>query len=144
MKNFGSIRKLIYQLKREWPTQIRIKRETVETDPESGEKTPTILLDVTIRKAILLPSRMITDFVYDLSFVAANKNFSYGGFFDKDSRVVVIDAEDIRDYTINLHDQILIGNRRNVCENAGYIEGPNGRPIAYILAIKDIKGIPDV
>lgn len=49
---------------------------------------------------IVLPSVQSTKFVYDLSFIASNKNFTMGGFFDTSKRKLILDAKDatIEDY----------------------------------------------
>ena len=45
-----------------------------------------------ILRAAVLPADMIRDFVYDLSFIAANKNFTYGGTFNRGERLFLLDT----------------------------------------------------
>jgi hypothetical protein len=45
----------------------------------------------TIRKAICLPA----DLSRELAHVAANKNFAYGGLYDKTSKIFVVDKKDL-------------------------------------------------
>ena len=85
---------ILYRLKREFglPARLRVVAETYNL--ETGEVNPTNV-DYSIRRAIILPRQSIRDFVYDLSFIAANKNFTYGGLFDVDRRIIIIDAKDL-------------------------------------------------
>lgn len=143
MSNASTIRDIIYNHKRSWPTQIRILRESIVTDLTTGDKVVTVESDITIRRAVVLPNRKIKDFVYDLSFVAANKNFSYGGFFDKGVRNILIDAKDLRGLTVALNDAVIVGTRKCKCENVMYYE-VNGRILAYLISVKDIGATADV
>lgn len=43
-----------------------------------------------IKKVLILPGPSKRDFVYDLSYIAANKNFTYGGFFTAGQKVIVV------------------------------------------------------
>lgn len=87
-------RQTVYALKRDYGARLELYTLTGSTvDLETGSKTVAKLTYV-INQAILLPKRIVRDFAYDLSFVAANKNFTYGGLFDKGSRTVIIDSKD--------------------------------------------------
>ena len=72
--------------------------------------------DAAIRRAVVLPATRIKDFVYDLTYVAANKNFTYGGFFNKQTRFIVIRRHLLRDagktWDINTDCKIVINNRQ--------------------------------
>ena len=48
-----------------------------------------------IRRAIVLPSTLDRSFVYDLAFIASNKNFTGGGYFDRNKRTIIIDSKDL-------------------------------------------------
>jgi hypothetical protein len=90
-----------------------------------------------------LPRKLRTDFAYDLSFIAANKNFTYGGFFGKTSRLVLIDALDLGAYVIAKQDYITINSKRYVIDDLDeYEEGED--VIAYMLMITHVEADPDV
>lgn len=99
---------ILYRLKRNYPAKITI-RKTLATykDLETGEVTrPNRSFD--IRRAIALPERRIPDFIYDLSYIAANKNFAYGGQFSSSTRLVIIDAKDVpRDFNLSIGDEVI-------------------------------------
>ena len=85
---------ILYRLKRNYglPAILRVVNDSYNL--ETGVITPANT-DYTISRAILAPRRSVRDFVYDLSFIAANKNFTYGGLFDADERAIIIDAKDL-------------------------------------------------
>jgi hypothetical protein len=65
--------------------------------------------------------------VYDLTYIAANKNFTYGGIFDTGKRRLILDSKDIGSYEPRIGDYFTYTNKRwNVTEvhafeyNTGY------------------------
>lgn len=88
-------RNIIYRLKRQRGQTISIRQITgVVNNYETGtvSKTQTI---TTVRRAIVLPLQDDRIFNYGLTYVAANKNFSYGGYYDSQDRTLIIDRKDI-------------------------------------------------
>lgn len=136
------IKVILYKLKHLYGQEITIYRRTTNTyDVKTGKST----IDYTqykIKKAIVLESKMVRDFVYDLSFVAANKNFTYGGFFDITSRLVIIDYKDLSrllsTYVPDLNDHVIFNNRRY--EIAEVYESENFKGLVF--KIKELKGSP--
>lgn len=98
---------VLYRLKREFglPAQLRVVNDSYNI--ETGDVTPANT-DYSIRRVIMLPRRSVRDFVYDLSFIAANKNFTYGGLFDVDRRIIIIDAKDLPSGVRPTQDMIII------------------------------------
>ena len=143
MTNHREIKRIIYKLKRQWGKTSILSRETNVFDVDTGVETPTITATVTVKRAVLLPRKMITDFAYDLSFIAANKNFTYGGFFGKTTRTMLIDAKDLGTYVIAKQDYVVINSRRYVVEELDkYDEGAD--VIAYLLRITQLEADTDV
>jgi hypothetical protein len=143
MTRHREIKKIIYKLKRQWGTPARIYRESVAVDVDTGVETPTTAAVKTINRAILLPRKIRTEFSYDLSYIAANKNFTYGGFYATTDRLVLIDAVDLGDYVIAKQDYIDINNKRHVIADLDdYDEGPD--VIAYMLKVSSVKADLDV
>lgn len=110
-------RSALYQLKRDYGTELTyyaVSSENVvdfETGQQTRGRTPYF-----IRRACVLSADLTKKFEYDLAFVAANKNFVYGGIFDRDSRIVIIDAADLPEgFTVNTEDYVgCYGKRWNV------------------------------
>lgn len=90
MRNF---RTLFYQLKKDWGTKIRyVQLFSAETDDDSGV-TREVRTAYEL-PAVRLPQRMLRQFVQDIGYLAANKNFTYGGFNDYDQVAFLIQAKD--------------------------------------------------
>ncbi len=122
------IRRAFYRLKRDYGFPIRLYKITnVTLDLEAGTKTRRVKYK-SIPRAVFVTARLYRSFVYDLSFIAVNKNFVSGGFFDAEDRVILIDWQDTRDFEIEVDDYIvyddkhyLITERRIFENNAGYL-----------------------
>ena len=85
----------IYQLKRLWGTVVDYFVPTANAhDILTGDITRTYD-KTTIRKAIVCPKVLDRSFVYDLAFIASAKNFTGGGYFDRHTRNVILDASDL-------------------------------------------------
>ena len=139
------IRKALYRLKRDYGFPIRLYKITnVTLDLEAGTKTRRVRYK-SIPRAVFVTARLFRSFVYDLSFIAVNKNFVSGGFFDPEDRVILIDWQDTRDFEIEVDDYIvyddkhyLITGRRIFENNAGYlvkVRGVTGSELGDIGAL---------
>lgn len=129
---------LIYKLKREFGVPLSLRQPVVNVnDVTTGEITRRYNI-YKFRRAIVLPGNIARSFVYDLTYVAANKNFAYGGYFDKDTSLVIIDAKDIKGMQIGTDWKVVIG--QNVSEIVHLDNGTTG-PIS--MAIKQIVGSVD-
>lgn len=92
------ISRIVYQLKRLWGTKIlwRKYQDPAGTDYDYTLGTIQQSFDeYIIKKAIVLPVRRDTKFEYDLAFIASNRNFTYGGYYDRNRRNFIIDAKDL-------------------------------------------------
>lgn len=149
------IRKIIYALKREWGTPVDIRRETVSTNIDTGVTTVTPVLQCSIRRGIILPRAIQTDFVYDLSFIAANKNFTYGGHFEVNNQDLLLDARDARDaigapFEIHQDDFVYIAERRYTIQSIakydknGIVSVDPPTVLAYVIRMKDLEAQPNV
>jgi len=88
-------RKLIYQLKRREGFAIRvIKAGDTVIDDCTGVITRNYQIS-NVRYAMILDKDTIRSFVYDLAFIASNRNFTSGGYFDKNTTVFYIDRRDL-------------------------------------------------
>lgn len=129
MNTIRQIKMILYRLKRDFGQPVNIIRMvSMAQDVQTGIITPVQRL-VRVKRAVIIDAKLGRDFVYDLSFIAANKNFTYGGLFDTSTRAMVIDGFDLpRDFVPNLDDRCIHFNERyqfkNVAStvyNLGYI-----------------------
>jgi len=87
----------IYRLKRNYGLSCRIYRPEPDSyayDLETGRQQ-RVWDHIDVKRGIRLPAVIATKFVYDLSFIAANKNFTYGGFFNADTVLFIFDRKDL-------------------------------------------------
>ena len=144
MKMYGKhqARKIMYSLKKHWSYPLDWYRliSTI-TDRRTGKKV-TDWVKARVRKAILLPKVDTREFKYSLSYLAANKNFVYGGYFDKSKRYVLIEARDLPDtWTIDtdqveFNDKIIINNDRYELSKA---ENYDESGAVYIITLTHVK-----
>lgn len=100
--NFRNVRRTVYALKRLYPQILDLYKTTGDnTDPGTGLYTST-MSKLTL-KVVLLPNKKLRAFSYDLAFIAANKNFTYGGFYDTNARDVIIDRRDLGNFPVDLN-----------------------------------------
>lgn len=112
MYNLIFIRRSLYRLKLRYgqPMSITVKLSQA-TDVETGDQTNSSTT-FSIHRAIVLPNVFKRDFDYDLSYLAANKNFTYGGFFDAGTRTLLVDRNDLPStYVPNLNHTITFDSR---------------------------------
>lgn len=136
---------VIYRLKRQYGRlmYIRYRQAADQYNLETGDITRD-LTSIKIRKGVLLPQRVTREFVYDLSFIAANKNFTYGGFFQQGDRVVLIDAKDLpRDFEINGEMYVTIEDRRYEIQEHRRVPEDLPRGYAWLLRVKQITASDD-
>lgn len=91
MVNF---RNLFYQLKKDYGTEISwVNILSAEADDRTGETD--IRREYLSFNAVLLPGKMVRQFVQDIGYLAANKNFTYGGLNDLEIVGFVIDTAEV-------------------------------------------------
>lgn len=102
---------IIYALKREFGFKATLYLDTFTLDIDTGVKVRSTEIKE-IKRAIILPSDWKRKFSYDLSFIAANKNFTYGGFYDVNTRIFIIDVRDIPNYVITLDHKLVVSSSK--------------------------------
>jgi hypothetical protein len=107
------IRQALYALKRGFGSTVKLyKLIDTGTDYETGAKTIDSSV-LTIHRCIVLPARIQREVVNTISIISANKSFVYGGSYDADTRLFVIDARDLpKGYNIQLDDWLEYDNHR--------------------------------
>ena len=132
--------RVLYQLKKVYGVPLSL-HETISqtTDYLAGTSVPVERV-CQISRAIVLPRKAERDFVYDLTYIAQAKNFTYGGFFDQNDRGIILHTKDIpKDWTFKVGMWITLNNKKyNIVKFDDY--DPFGR--AVILAVKHVEGQP--
>jgi hypothetical protein len=133
----------VYHLKRSYGQPVALYiRGVVSQDPSTGEVTyPERKWK--IKKAPVLTAELMRKFQYDLSFIAANKNFTYGGMFDKSQRGIIVDTRDLpSDYVQSLDDAFVIDHRRYAIKSIDEFE--QARSLIYLVEELKNKRINEI
>jgi len=132
------IKVIIYRLKRNFGVSIQLVRLlTMTNNIRTGDMSQT-KLTIDIARAVMSATRQLRDFVYDLAFIAANKNFTQGGYFDASDWTTIIDAKDLpKDFIPTLDDYILYdGKKYNFKE-----VHPVAKKYAWLIILKQVEAI---
>lgn len=110
-------------------------RESSVVDRPTGLKT-TVLASYLVRRAIVLQESVDRQFVYNLTWIASNKNFTYGALFDARNRSILLRAKDIpADLEIKVGFYVVVATKRYEIESIDlYHEW-------YNLKCKQVTGI---
>ncbi len=131
---------IIYRLKRNYGLRVVIRKRISSAPNLETGKLNTSTQDIIVRRAPVLEGRILQSFFYDLSFIAANKNFTYGGFIDNNTRAIIFDAKDLpKDFEENTEDQIIFDNR--VYEIKEILPAELNK--AYVYLVRSVKRTPD-
>jgi hypothetical protein len=131
---FRFVRKLIYDLKKRMGVPIGVYRFSSSVNFDTGAKTVTVT-KYAINNALVMTTKQFRDFAYDLSFIAANKNFTYGGQFDTNTRVFIISDRDLPT-TVSNDDHIIYSHQRYQIKEIAKTEV--GEATAFIAS--ELKG----
>jgi len=124
-------------MKRNYGLPVDLYNQTLgETDLETGQKSSTYS-KVSIRRAIVQPARNHRDFVYDLAYISANKDFTTGGFFDAADRRIIVDARDLPSTWVMDADQFVIFNNQRYDIKSFY---EFEQDMGYILVVRATIG----
>lgn len=110
---------VLYKLKRDFGIKAELVwRTNVIPNLDTGKQT--VKRDaINIRRCIVLPETQERTFTYALAFIASNKNFTYGGFFDVNRRMLVIDKKDLpSDFEITTDHYFIVNGTRYDVEKA--------------------------
>lgn len=111
--NLNEISKVLYRLKREFGLPVELFHPCGQTHNVRTGEIDRTYKTYKVRRAPVLPSTLKRHFVYDLSFIAANRNFTAGGHFDESLRDIIIDSKDLpKDVVIDLDWHVQFRNKR--------------------------------
>lgn len=140
MDHKALIKRTIRRLKKKGtPCTFLIAREQGTINLISGaqtlHKTPFL-----VRRTIPLPASTLREFVYDLDYIAANSNFTQGGFIDVTTKFLLVDGADIKGVVINNDDECIVNEKYyRVRERK-----PTDYDLGFIFRISEVKGVQSV
>lgn len=136
-RNTRFIRRALYGLKRRYGGKVTFHRDAEAKNLQTGKKTVTKSVWV-IDQAIVLPSDVQPKFVYDLSYIANNKEFTMGGIFDTGPRRVILDSRDLGTYAPKDRDYFTFDGSRYEIVRVFRFEYNTG----YIIVGQEVQGAP--
>jgi len=133
--NLREIKKILYRLKRQFGLTGYIWRPIVNNNDRRTGRTEREYSIIKIRRAIFLPRKIDRSFIYDLAYIAAAKNFTEGGYFDRNRRTVIIDASDLPNgFDFTDDDYIVFKDKSYLVASHELSEDFNG----FLLSIQDL------
>ncbi len=130
------IRRVLYSLKKEYGFDITFHKMTGQIlDTELGTSEQTFKIK-RVKRAIVLPASKQATFEYDLAFIAAAKNFTYGGSYQTSLRKIIVDKQDLGDYEIENNDYIIWNEKRWEVAKISSFELETG----FIVHIRQVDG----
>lgn len=107
-------RQTIYKLKRLYGGSIFVYTQGDKTtDTRTGEITWTNRVVNTVSRAIILPVKIDRQQVQTISMISANKQFVYGGTYDRGARWFYIDPQDLPvGHEIKMDDWIVYNGKK--------------------------------
>lgn len=106
------IRSVIYNLKRQYGGPIDIYNFLGSSvDLKTGVSTSNKEL-TQIHRAVILPARAMRNFVQSISKISADKQFVYGGTYDRRIRMFLIDRLDAPDLDLTIDDWIVYDEKK--------------------------------
>jgi len=131
-----ALKRNLYRLKRVLGVSVDIYEVIGNTcDYETGDMSREYNI-WTVKKAIFLPEDIDRKKSYDLTFLAANKNFQMGGLYEVGMRRMILDRADLpTNFEMRLHYHIIYGtNRYEIVEMQDFEEDR-----CYVLTLRDTK-----
>lgn len=130
-----SIRRLLYGLKRQWGKNFDyVQILTSEANSVTGDFE--IHRKIVRFPAVLLPQSQIRKFIQDIGYLAANKNFTYGGYNDFNTLSIVILKSDLpSDFNPDLNGYINYNHKRYE-----RLRFENFTEEAYMLVVQGVEG----
>ena len=131
---------VIYPLKRRYGVPATLFRLDSKIDNIQTGKVQKSYTRVRITRVAALPQNTLRKFIYDLSFIAANKNFTYGGFFDHMQKVLLVDGKDLpANFEIDPNDHFELEGIRYSIKKLELFEHDNK---AWVVGLSRVKGEP--
>lgn len=130
------VRRTLESLSRRYGGQADLYRNTSQlVDNETG--VTTYQRSVTrVRRMIKMPDDLTRKFAYDISYLAANKNFTYGGTIDQYDRIFLIPASQLSDFIPQVADWIVWDSKRY---DVKFVEEFDHRA-GYVLKAAAVEG----
>lgn len=93
----SSTQQIIRSMKRRYGDRVVFNAPTDNPNFKRGEKKTSNITSVEIRHVIVLPERAERAFIQRLASIVANREFTYGSYFDASVRRFIVDGRDLKE-----------------------------------------------
>lgn len=132
--NLRLISKILYKLKRQYGRKVILYRPIESSNSIQTGKIVKSYTPYVIKRVALLPARMTRE-------IAADKNFTQGAFFDRNSRWMIIDQKDLpKNFKLQREDKIKYENDYYVVNEFFDAEDNRG----YLVRTTSLESIPEI
>ena len=138
MSKHRFLRSTIYKLKRRFGESVTFVRVAQKgtTDYTTGVVGENYEERHSVRNVIFLPYALARNFSYDLSYIAANKNFTYGGFYDTETSTIICDKRDLKCFQLDIDAWVEVNCRRHTIKKITESYADNSILIIQIVETK--------
>jgi hypothetical protein len=131
----------MYRVQRLFGTPAYVRKPNTTTEDVTTGRTNYTYDTYFVRRLAIVPGDKQQHFIYDLTYLAANKNFAYGGFFTTAQMIGILNTDDIpRNVVIDETWDIIINSRKHQIEKVAMIEEAR----IAVLALKLLENTPPI
>jgi hypothetical protein len=137
--NLTLLKGLLYRLKRSFGCPLAVYVQTPEAIDYTTGRASVGKSSIQIKRAIVLPSQVHRSFSYDIGYLKANSNFTYGGIFTDSQRQIILDRADLpKGFTLDATDKyyIVYDEKRWEIKAVSQFE----HKLAYYLTVSNVDG----
>lgn len=134
----STAQQVIRSLKRRYGARVVFNAPADSPNFKTGSKNTSIEQSVEIRQVIVLPDIADRQFVQRLASIVANREFTYGTYFDASVRRFIVDGRDLSQANYEPKDNhFLVWNYRRY-EITKLENIPDGQGV--VITAKEVKG----
>lgn len=133
-----NVQQVIRSLKRRYGDRVIFNSPSDSPDFKTGSKKTSIEHSIELRQVIVLPEQADRQFIQRLASIVANREFSYGGYFDASVRRFIVDGRDLikANYEPKDKDFLVWNYRRYEITKMEVIPDNQG----WLITAKEVKG----
>jgi hypothetical protein len=136
--NIQFMLRALYELKRDYGVPA-VLIQVLQEETDSAKGVRSVLRDVVkINKVVPFSETSIKKFWYDIGYLRANSNFTYGGEVQIQTRQIVLQKKDIGKRTITTSDFFILEGIRYQVEKVYDLDFQ----IGYLISLKTAEGMP--
>lgn len=138
MNSLSYIRNVLYKLKLDYGFPIDLYRFTgQDVNTATGTITRT-RIKVEVDLAVIMSEQDSRKFAYSRAFIAENRAFTFGGYFDVGVRMCILDALDLpEEFVPKIDDYLVAEGIRYQVTHVTNLMGDYG----FLMAVKETKGL---